>query len=375
MASKVYFTTFKTHGNENLMMKLQRLMKEAGFESMDLDKKYTAIKMHFGEYGNLSFLRPNYAKAVADYVKTQGGKPFLTDCNTLYVGSRKNALEHLRNAAMNGFNYETTGCDVIIADGLRGNTEALVPINCEYVKEAKIGKEIMEADAFISLTHFKFHEQTAIGGTLKNIGMGCGSRAGKMEMHCDGKPEVDQSLCIGCGACFDSCAHGAPIIKDGKCTIDESKCMGCGRCIAMCPMDAIHNEKWTSCKALNSRMAEYAYAVCNGRPHFHITLIMDCSPYCDCYALNDIPAIPDVGMLCSFDPVALDQCSADLCNEQPIMHGSIIDTDENHAHEHEHEGEGDRPHMIHPDVEWRTCLEHAEKIGLGTREYEMIVVE
>lgn len=173
--AKVYYTNFKATYNENLLQKLHRLMKTAGFENIDFTDKYAAIKIHFGEYGNLAFLRPNYARVVADYVKELGGKPYLTDCNTLYVGSRKNAVDHLETAYVNGFSPYQTGCHVIIGDGLKGTDEAIVPVNGEYVKEAKIGRAVMDADVFISLTHFKGHEMTGFGGALKNIGMGCGS--------------------------------------------------------------------------------------------------------------------------------------------------------------------------------------------------------
>lgn len=191
--AKVYFADFRTTLTENLQQKLTRLMKAAGMDQIDFDKKFTAIKIHFGEPGNLAFLRPNWAKTVADFVKERGGKPFLTDCNTLYVGGRKNALDHLDSAYLNGFSPFSTGCHVIIADGLKGTDEAYVPVEGgEYVKEAKIGQAIMDADVFISLTHFKGHENAGFGGALKNIGMGCGSRAGKMEQHNAGKPQVDQ---------------------------------------------------------------------------------------------------------------------------------------------------------------------------------------
>ena len=178
MASKVYFADFRADFHENLQQKLTRLMKTAGMGDIDFTDKYVAIKMHFGEPGNLAFLRPNWAKTVADFVKDRGGKPFLTDCNTLYVGGRKNALDHLDSAMLNGFNPMTTGCQILIADGLKGNDEVEVPVaGGEYVKNAKIGRAVMDADVFISLTHFKGHEATGFGGTLKNIGMGCGSRA------------------------------------------------------------------------------------------------------------------------------------------------------------------------------------------------------
>lgn len=300
-AAKVYFTSFKATEHENLLQKLHRLMKTAGFENIDFTDKYTAIKIHFGEYGNLAFLRPNYARVVADYVKELGGKPFLTDCNTLYVGSRKNALDHLETAYVNGFSPYQTGCHVIIADGLKGTDETLVPIDGEYVKEAKIGHAIMDADVFISLTHFKGHEMAGFGGALKNIGMGCGSRAGKMEQHCDGKPQVNPAACVGCGACDRICAHGGPVIENGKAHIDHDKCVGCGRCLAVCPKDAIAANFEDTVMMLNYKMAEYAWAVCKDKPCFHVSLICDVSPNCDCHAENDIPIIPNVGMLASFD--------------------------------------------------------------------------
>ncbi len=367
--STVFFTTFKATYRENLLQKLHRLMKEAGFEEIDFTDKYAAIKLHFGEYGNLAFLRPNYAKVVADYVKERGGKPFLTDCNTLYVGSRKNALDHIETAYMNGFSPLQTGCHVIIADGLKGTDEALVPVNGEYVKEAKIGQAIMDADVFISLTHFKGHEATGFGGALKNIGMGCGSRAGKMEQHSSGKPTVHPDNCIGCGACLKICAHDAPVISGGKAVIDKDRCVGCGRCLAICPKDAIMTDWGATVPDLNRKMAEYSLAVTKGRPCFHISLICDVSPNCDCHSENDIPIIPDVGMLASFDPVALDVACADLSNAMPAIDGSILgDNLEARGH-----GDGeDHFVMTHPDTDWQTCMDHAVKIGLGSRDYELI---
>ena len=324
----------------------------------------------------IAFLRPNYARVVADYVKELGGKPFLTDCNTLYVGSRKNALDHLETAYVNGFSPYQTGCHVLIADGLKGTDETLVPINGEYVKEAKIGSAIMDADIFISLTHFKGHETVGFGGTIKNIGMGCGSRAGKMEQHCEGKPSVDQSLCVGCGACGRICAHGAPVIKDHKASIDHDKCVGCGRCLAVCPKDAIAADYVDSVAMLNYKMAEYSLAVCKDRPCFHVSLICDVSPNCDCHPENDIPIIPNVGMLASFDPVALDQACADLCNKMTPVKNSILDENirKDSCGCHEDNEEHDHFHMTHPDSEWKTSIAHAVKIGLGTNEYNLIEI-
>lgn len=376
--SKVYFTSFKTSFTENLMQKLARLVKTAGIKNIDFQDHYAAIKIHFGEYGNLAFLRPNYAKVIADIVKEQGGKAFLTDCNTLYVGSRKNAVDHLETAYMNGFTPYATGCPVIIADGLKGTDEVLVPVEGEYVKEAKIGRALMDADILISLTHFKGHESTGFGGAIKNIGMGGGSRAGKMEQHSAGKPYVNKRLCVGCGMCTRVCAHDAITIDERKAQINHDKCVGCGRCVGVCPKDAVTPGLSESNDILNCKMAEYTLAICKDRPCFHISLICDVSPNCDCHPENDRPIIPNVGMLASFDPVALDMACADLCNQQPVLSNSVLaENIEQHKHEH---GECDCGHghdhfyFTHPDTNWRSCIEHAVKIGLGTDQYELIEV-
>ena len=367
MASKVYWADFRADFRENLQQKLTRLMKTAGMGEIDFDNKYVAIKMHFGEPGNLAFLRPNWAKTVADFVKERGGKPFLTDCNTLYVGGRKNGLDHLDTAMLNGFNPMTTGCQVIIADGIKGNDEVEVPVEGgEYVKNAKIGRAVMDADVFISLTHFKGHESAGFGGTLNNIGMGCGSRAGKMEQHNAGKPHVVQKHCVGCKMCTKICAHDAISVQDRKAAIDHSKCVGCGRCIAVCARNAITVNFDESHTNLSRKMSEYAKAVVDGRPCFHISLIIDVSPNCDCRAENDAAIVPNVGMFASFDPVALDMACVDAVNTQPILRGSAADIGDCHDQDHFH--------CIHPDTDWMSCLEHAEKLGLGTREYELIKI-
>ncbi len=370
--SKVYFTNLRAKNGDNLLDKLKRLIKTAGIGDIHFEDQYVAIKMHFGEPGNLAFLRPNYAKAVADVVKELGGKPFLTDCNTLYVGGRKNALDHIDSAYGNGFVPYATGCHVLIADGLKGSDDVCVPVkNGEYVKEAKIGRAIMDADVFITLTHFKGHEMTGFGGALKTIGMGCGSRAGKMEMHNAGKPDVNQEKCIGCGRCIKICAHDAPSVTDKKATIDHNKCVGCGRCIAICPKDAIRAKNDESCDILNCKIAEYSQAVCQDRPNFHISLVVDVSPNCDCHSENDVAIVPDVGMFASFDPVALDVACADAVNAQPPIGGSVLgDAVEHHEHEcRDHFGK------VAPDTNWKTAIAHAVKIGLGNDEYELITVK
>lgn len=365
--SKVYFTNMQVNGKENLLEKLKRLIKTAGIGDIDFEKKYAAIKIHFGEPGNMAFLRPNYAKVVADVVKELGGKPFLTDCNTLYVGGRKNAIDHIDSAYGNGFTPFTTGCHVLIGDGLKGTDEALVPVACgEYVKEAKIGHAIMDADIFISLSHFKGHELTGFGGALKNIGMGCGSRAGKMEMHSSGKPNVHEDTCVGCSLCAKNCAHNAITITDKKAFIDHNICTGCGRCIGICPMDAVMPGSSESNDILNKKIAEYSWAVLNGRPHFHISLVIDVSPFCDCHDSNDVAIVPDVGMFASFDPVALDVACADAVNNQPVMKGSLLEKSGCKHHDHFTN--------VSPETDWKVAIEHAVKLGLGNKEYELITL-
>lgn len=373
--AKVYFTNFRTVAfGDGLPTKLKKLIKKAGIEKLDMDGKFVAIKMHFGELGNISYLRPNYAKAVADVVKELGGKPFLTDCNTMYPGSRKNALEHLECAWENGFTPLSVGCPILIGDGLKGTDDIDVPVNGgEYVKNAKIGRAVMDADVFISLTHFKGHEMTGFGGAIKNIGMGCGSRAGKTEQHCSGKPHIEEPMCRGCRKCQKECANGGLIFDEAsrKMHVDQEHCVGCGRCLGACNFDAIVFDSDDAVELLNYRMAEYAKAVVDGRPCFHISLVVDVSPNCDCHGENDAPILPNLGMFASFDPLALDQACADACLAADPMPGSQLSDHLADPHFHDHH---DHFKNSTPESEWKSCLEHAEKIGLGSRDYELIVM-
>ena len=370
--SKVYYTDFRAKLGEGLPLKLQRLLRTAGIDQIDMDGKFVAIKMHFGELGNLGFLRPNYARAVADVVKSLGGKPFLTDCNTLYPGSRKNALEHLYCAWENGFTPMTVGCPILIGDGLKGTDDVEVPVEGgEYVTAAKIGRAVMDADIFISLSHFKGHETTGFGGAIKNIGMGCGSRAGKKEQPSNGKPVIDPEACRGCKRCLKECANDGLVFNEltRKMEVDTEHCVGCGRCIGACNFDAIAFATDAATKELNCRMAEYTKAVIDGRPNFHISLVMDISPNCDCHAENDAPILPDIGMFCSFDPLALDQACVDAClRQQPLPGSQLYDNMHREGFCDHHD------HFVNstPESEYKTCLEHAAKIGIGSREYELI---
>ena len=357
----------RTRFGESLPQKLERLIRTAGITTLPLEDSFSAIKIHFGEPGNLAFLRSSYAASVVNVLKSCGARAFLTDCGTLYPGHRKNALEHLDTAWKNGFTPYSTGCQVIIADGLKGTDESEVPVPAGgMLKTAKIGRAIMDADIIITLNHFKAHELTGIGGAIKNAGMGCGSRAGKKEMHCDGITKVSQSQCIGCGKCVKACAHSAPVIANSKAEILADRCVGCGRCIGVCPKDAI-SPVWEQAAGLvDKKMAEYAAAVLAGRPQFHISLAIDISPYCDCHAENDTPIVPNVGMFASFDPVAIDRACADMVNMAPVLENSALAECKKDGIDHFT--------SLFPESNWHIQLEHAEKLGLGSQIYELITI-
>lgn len=393
MGSQVCFADMHAKAGDSILAKFERLIEKAGIDQIDFKDKFVAVKVHFGEVGNMAFLRHQYAKVLCDHIKARGGKPFLTDCNTLYVGYRNNALNHLDAAFINGYNPLSTGVHTIIADGLRGTDEREIPVvGGEYVKEAKIGAAVAEADIIVSLTHFKGHVNAGFGGALKNIGMGCGSKKGKMEMHSRGTPRIDGGKCIGCGMCVDHCANDGVHVVDGTAVIDEGHCVGCGYCIAYCPAGAIMT-KWDEAKpVMNKKIAEYTKAVLDGKPSFHVSLVLDVSPDCDCERHNDVPVIPNVGMFASFDPVALDQACVDAANKQPVIQGSKADPQVKEASASDHmdgaraipeqayseHAAGDDGHdvfrMVHPDTDWAAGLDHAVKLGIGTREYELVVV-
>lgn len=369
-SSKVWFTDLRTRPGNNLLNKLEKLITKAGIDSIDFDKKMTAIKIHFGEPGNMAYLRPNYSAVVVKHLKEKGAIPFLTDCNTLYVGRRSNAPSHLEAAFENGYNPMVTGCPVIIADGVKGTDYREIPLDLEFSKSAKIGSAIADADIIISMSHFKGHEMTGFGGTLKNLGMGCASVGGKLFLHSATAPIVDKDNCIGCRMCEKFCSHDAMHIIDKKATINYENCVGCGQCIAVCQYDGAQVVWANSSEIVCNRIAEFSYAVVKDKPSFHISFIMDVSPLCDCCDFNDYPLVPNIGIAASFDPVALDQACADLVKAAPALPGSLIREDHDHD---ELKGEDKFVHA-NPDTQWEKGLDHAQKIGLGSREYELIKI-
>ena len=379
MASKVYFTNLRASQTGNLLQKLERMVKKAGIDQIDYKDKFVALKIHFGELGNVAYIRPNYAAVIVRIIKELGGKPFLTDSNTLYSGSRDNAVAHIHTAMVNGFNPIATGCDVIIADGLRGKDERIVNVDGKYCPEPKIGAAIAEADIVISLTHFKGHEMAGFGGAIKNLGMGAGSVAGKLDMHSTAQPKILTDKGIGCKICEKNCNHDAVHVIDKKAVINYDNCVGCGQCIAVCKNEAAANGSEESGKILNYKIAEYTKAVLKDKPNFHISFIMNVSPECDCWGHNDAAIVPDLGMAASFDPVALDQACVDLVNAAPRLSGNVLE-EKMKVYSAECkknmivERDGDKFHILHPNTSWQSGLRYAEEIGLGTREYELVRV-
>lgn len=379
--SKVYYTNLRTKPGVSLLKKLRNLVKQAGIEQIDFKEKFTAVKLHFGEPGNMAYIRPNYVATVVDILNSLGAKTYLTDANTLYKGKRDNAVDHLKSATVNGFNPLQVNCNVIIADGVKGTNYQAIPLEgAKYCPEPKIGQAIADSDILISISHFKGHEQAGFGGALKNIGMGSASIAGKLELHSSSQPKVNVEKCIGCRICEKNCNHGAITVnEERKAVIDYNKCVGCGQCVALCQYEGAVLADWDTSEVLNYKIAEYSKAILKDKPHFHISLIMNVSPECDCWGHNDVAIVPDLGMMASFDPVALDQACADMVNHAPAINTGCY----NHGGEHDHNnndecschGTDDKFKVLHPDTDWQAGLRYAEEIGIGTRQYELIEVK
>ena len=367
MTSKVYMADLRANFKDNLMTKITRLLEAAGISGGIRPQSMTAVKLHFGEEGNASFIRPILVRPVVDLIHKLEGKAFVTDTNTLYVGSRSDAVKHLETAARHGFNFPVINAPVLIADGLIGNSVHSIKVDLMHFQEVKIASEIVNADAMVVMSHFKGHELPGFGGALKNLGMGCAGREGKLAQHANISPKVTRKRCVGCGQCLEWCpAHAISMDEEsGKAVIDNEPCIGCGECILICPKGAI-NVRWTETGSIfQEKMIEYAYGACAGKRErcFFINFVMQVSPACDCYNHNDMPVVADIGILASKDPVALDQACADLVIAAPGMPGSVLGE--------ETDPDCDKFKILYPEVDWRLQLEYAEKIGLGTRSYEL----
>ena len=368
MKSRVYFADLRTTHTKNLTSKIRTLLESVKLTDKIKDKALTAIKLHFGEAGNTAYIRPVFIREIVDAVREAGGNPFLTDANTLYMGSRSDSVGHLTTAIKNGFDYAVVGAPLIIADGLRGGSETAITVNLNRYKKVFVGSEIVRADAIVSAAHFKGHELSGFGGTIKNLGMGCASRKGKLAQHSSVSPKVKRKNCEGCGECIDRCAQQAITFVDEKAKIDQKKCVGCGECILICPNGAIKIQWNQQIPVFLENMVEYTIGVLKGKKESaaFLNFITDVSPACDCYGYNDAPIVADIGIVASNDPVAIDQASADLVNQAQGRKDSALS-------ENLEPGK-DKFRDLYPNVDWEIQLDYAERLGLGTREYELIKI-
>jgi uncharacterized Fe-S center protein len=377
MKSPVFFSDLKVEFKKTLMDKMDILLDRVDLRGKIREKDLVAIKLHFGEKGNTAYVRPIFLRKVVDRVKQYKGKPFLTDTNTLYVGTRGEAVSHLTTAFENGFTESVVNAPILIADGLRGNSAVKVRIDKSIFKAVNIAREIYMADGLIAVTHFKGHELSGFGGTLKNLGMGCASRQGKLSQHSNIAPRVNEKACKGCETCLIWCAQEAismrPLqsgveTKHSVAFIDPKKCVGCGECILTCPSGAIQVQLNESIPIFQKKMVEYAYGAIQKKKGkaLYLNFLTQISPACDCYGYSDTPIVNDIGILSSEDPVAIDQVSVDLVNGQEGNRSSKLPGGWK-------PGE-DKFQALYPKVDWKIQLAYAEEIGMGTREYELIKI-
>jgi hypothetical protein len=350
------------------MDKVRNLLDAVNLEDRIRDRALVAVKLHFGETGNTAYVQPVFVRQVVDKIKEAGGSPFLTDANTLYVGTRSDSVSHLRTAILNGFTYAVVDAPLIIADGLRGGYEKAVKVDMKRFKKVYIGAEIVRADTIVSVAHFKGHELSGFGGTIKNVGMGSASRKGKLAQHSTVSPKVKGKKCVGCGDCVSHCAQEAISLVKEKAKIDQKKCVGCGECILICPNEAIQIQWNQQIPVFLENMVEYTAGVLKGKEDTatFLNFITQVSPACDCYPHNDAPIVPDIGIVASTDPVAIDQASADLVNNAEGLRSSCLTKNFKPGK--------DKFRALYPKVDWEIQLEYAEAVGLGTRNYELIKI-
>ncbi len=369
MASKVFFTGRRaTKGREKLPRRLEKLFDKAGFGEFICERDLVAVKLHFGERGLTTYLHPVFVRVIVDKLRALGARPFLTDTNTLYIEARHNAVDHMETALLHGFTYATVGAPIHISDGLRGHSSCDVEITGKHFNTVKIASGIREADSMVVLSHFKGHNLTGIGGAIKNLSMGCSSRAGKHMMHAGIRPEVEEEKCIGCGLCITHCPADCITLQDKIAVIDKETCIGCGECVVACPEEAIRIDWSKDTEAVQEKMAEFALGAVKDKKgrSCYINFVLDVTPHCDCHSWSDSVIVPDVGILSSDDPVAIDQASVDLINKQVGLVDSKLKS--NYA-----EGE-DKFLGVYPHRDYNVQLRHGEAIGLGSREYELIEI-
>ena len=370
MSSVVYFGDMRTKKGSSLPEKLERMCKQLALFNNIRKGDLVAITLHFGERGSTGFVRPLYIRRIVDLVREAGGKPFLTDANTLYRGERSNAVDHINLAMEHGFTYACVNAPIMIADGLRGKDYVEVETNGKYFKKVKIASAAYHADSLLSVAHVKGHMLFGFGGAIKNVGMGLGARSGKQMMHADLVPKIVSKECVGCGLCVKWCPTGSLSLRDQEgrevplSVLEPATCIGCGECVVTCPHGAIKISWSGAPQSVQEKAVEFAWAVANEKRGKigAINFLMDISPDCDCLSRSDASIVPDIGLLASDDLVAVDRASIDLINRQPSLEGTAIP-----------EGrlsEPDKFAVLH-GVDWTPQFEYAERIGLGSTEYEL----
>ena len=376
MKSTVFFADLKA-GGKTLLDKLDSLLDRTDLKGKIKERDLVAIKLHFGEKGNTAFIRPIFLRRVVDQVKQYRGKPFLTDTNTLYRGMRQEAISHMTTAFENGFVYSVVDAPVLIADGLRGNSAIKVKIDKPVFKTVSIAHAIYMADSLISVAHFKGHELSGFGGALKNLGMGCASREGKLSQHSNISPRVKGKACKGCEICLTTCAQEAILMKPPEsgveskrmiAFIDPNKCVGCGECILTCPTGAVQIQWNETIPIFQKKIVEYAYGAIQKKKGkvLYLNFLTQITPACDCNGFSDAPIVNDIGILSSEDPVAIDQASVDLVNHEEGNRSSKLPKG--------WEMGGDKFRALYPEVDWSIQLAYGEEIRLGTRNYELIKI-
>lgn len=369
MASVVYYGDMRAQKGNSLPEKLERLCERLSFFKNIQAGELVAITVHFGERGGSSFVRPLFLRRLVEKVKQAGGRPFLTDSNTLYKGGRRDAVAHIQTAIENGFSYATLEAPIIIADGLTGFEQVEIDVNLKHFEKVKISSTIYWADSLLSVAHAKGHVLYGFAGTLKKVGMGLGSRAGKQLMHADMVPLIDPQVCQGCGICAQWCPMEAITLleTEGKrlAQVDLERCQGCAECLAACLKDAVKVSWEGSAQSVQEKTVEYFYGAVKDKKGKvgYINFAMDICPHCDCFSRSDASIVPDVGILASDDPVALDQATVDLINEQPTIANSDIEPSKRDM--------ADKFRALYPEVDWTWQLRYAEELGLGQRTYRI----
>lgn len=368
MASKVFFWNLRASVKAPLHKRMRSLLKAVKADKHITEGDLAAIKLHFGEHGTTGFLRPLWIKPILDFLRESGAKPFLTDASTLYVGQRGEAVSHALCAAHHGWDPLMLDAPVIIADGLKGSDEIAVPVNGKHIEDAYIASGIAEADYFVSVNHFKGHELAGYGGALKNIGMGCASKKGKMHQHFSTGPVIKPDLCEACEACLKVCKPKALYLDEttGKIALNAEKCVGCGGCFVACKHGGLEVDWKIGVQEFLERMMEYSLAVIKtqDKPCLHVNFVMDVVPDCDCVGFTDAPICPDIGVLVSLDPVAVDQASMDLVSQATPLYPSQLPFGITPGQ--------NKFSAIHQHVPEHFGLDYAEHLGLGSREYELV---